>query len=164
MTAWDNILNTALLGTEKKQPDAGMLNGELATCWTTAAGQGMPDAEEAFLRMAALGYNYRRCGFEPLPMPQQEPATAPAEDKPYCTTGMMQLLDEVAETGAAPLLQFWLSQCAASNYVVPGDTTIQGCSGQYCIAAIRQRVLRQQGCVAGVYESGMGFRKKSAGR
>lgn len=116
MEAWNTILNTALLGIEKRGLKKEDLPGVLHPVFEQPA-----SAEEVFLGSAAAVYNLRQCGFvavrkEGLDLPQAE-----AEQKPYASDASHIALKEIVESGSASLLRFWLEQCTAAGVVVRPD-------------------------------------------
>ena len=65
MESWNQIIHTALLGTDKKQLKKEELPEELAESFELVK-QFNSDREDSFLQSAALLYNFRQCGVSPL--------------------------------------------------------------------------------------------------
>lgn len=119
MESWNHIINTALLGTEKKALRKEDLDAALAGSFDAVAQRG-GDKEEAFLQTAALVYNYRQCGFLPLKKEASLPL-AEAEEKRYASAVAHAVLKDLMEAGSTSLLQFWMKQCADRACIVdPG--------------------------------------------
>ena len=79
MEAWEHIVHTALLGTDKRQPDAQQFPASLAQ--TAQALTSFTDKEEQFLQTAALVFNFRQCGVLPLHKEAIDFPAAPQEEK-----------------------------------------------------------------------------------
>jgi hypothetical protein len=120
MEAWNQIINTALLGTDKRQPDARQWPARLSQAAETVAAAG-GDKEELFLQTAALVANFRQCGMIPLHKEVFDFAAAGPEEKPYCNAFATQVLTGIIETESASLLRLWLQQCAAKDMIVVPD-------------------------------------------
>lgn len=117
MESWNQIIHTALLGTDKKNLKKEDVVPELAESFELIA-QGTQNKEEAFLQTAALVYNYRQCGFLPthkevLPLPVAE-----GESKSYASDASHQVLTDIIELGSNSLLRFWLEQCAGKEKII----------------------------------------------
>ena len=101
MQTWDQIINTALLGTDKRPLAANELPVELAEA-AVLVQNNTTDKEEQFLQTAALVFNYRQCGVMPL---QKEGVTivkAAAEEKRYCSVLAMQTLNDILDSESNP--------------------------------------------------------------
>src|SRR5690349_10682652 len=97
MEFWNTIINTALIGTDKKQVNANELPAALGEPVALIHENPAKDKEEKFLQTAALLLNYRLCGSKPVHR-EISIATAEAEAKPYCNeTGQEVLKDIVLE-------------------------------------------------------------------
>jgi hypothetical protein len=120
MQTWDQIINTALLGTDKRPLAASDLPADLAEA-AALIQNNTTDKEEQFLQMAALVFNYRQCGVLPLKKEGVTIAHAAVEEKPYCSALAMQTLKEILDSESNSLLQFWLQQCSAKGQVVTPD-------------------------------------------
>ena len=120
MESWNQVIHTALLGTEKKTLQKEEVDEYLAESLDLIAAQTV-DKEEAFLQTASLVYNARQCGTVPLKketifLPQAEP-----EEKPYASPAAHAVLSDILDTGSTALFQFWLEQCSAANKIVKPD-------------------------------------------
>ncbi|RPD38993.1 DUF5691 domain-containing protein [Chitinophaga barathri] len=118
MKFWDDILNTAMLGTDKQAASPAGLPSALEEAEKKIRGGKDPDREEIFLGFAALILNYRQCGFTPIQAEQAAIAPAPDEEKPYCNSSATQALKDILSEDSIPLLTFWLQHCDASGKIV----------------------------------------------
>lgn len=120
MQFWDNIVNTAMIGTDKKQISVAELPGDLAEPMTVIQNNEATDKEQKFLQMAAVAFNFRQSGVTAL---QKEVSTtpAPAEEKEYCNTAASQTLKDILSEESIPLLKFWLQQCDGKQLLAMPD-------------------------------------------
>lgn len=117
MQTWEQIINTALLGTDKRGPGANELPEALSEA-AALIQQNTTDKEEQFLQTAALAFNYRQCGTMPLKKESVTIEKAAAEDKQYCSLLAVQTLKDILDSESNSLLQFWLQQCSAKEHIV----------------------------------------------
>ncbi|HEV2480223.1 MAG TPA: DUF5691 domain-containing protein [Puia sp.] len=117
MQFWEEIINTALLGTDKRAVTAAQLPEGLAGAAERIV-VGAADKEEQFLQLAAVAVNYRQSGIVPLQQEGVGLAMAPPEELPYCSGRSMQVLKEILEEGNDRLLEFWLKLCVKKRQVV----------------------------------------------
>lgn len=117
MQIWDEIINIAMLGTDKRTLGAGKWPPELVEA-AVLIQQSTTDKEEQFLQTAALAYNYRQCGVLPLQKEGVTVTRAGAEEKQYCSPLAMQTLQDILDAESNSLLQFWLQQCHSKGWVV----------------------------------------------
>src|ERR1700761_7402583 len=96
MQFWEEIINTALLGTEKRAVAIGQLPEGLSRVAERIAG-GDSDKEEQFLQLAAVAFNYRQSGVMPLQQEGVELSPALPEELPYCSGRAVQLLKDILE-------------------------------------------------------------------
>jgi hypothetical protein len=121
MQFWDQIIHTALLGTDKKAPGEDQLPPVLAEAAASVRQNNAIDKEEQFLQTAALAFSYRQCGVRPLHKEGLPFAKAAAEEKKYCSVQAMQVLKDILDEESMPLLHIWLQQCMAKERVVTPD-------------------------------------------
>jgi hypothetical protein len=117
MQTWDQIINTALLGTDKRTLAASDLPPELAAA-AALVQNNTTDKEEQFLQIAALAFNYRQCGVLPLQKEGITVSKAAVEEKQYGSPLAIQTLKDILESESNSLLQFWLQQCDAKGRIV----------------------------------------------
>lgn len=117
MQTWDQIINTALLGTDKRTLAAAELPAELAEL-AAYIQNNTTDKEEQFLQIATLAFNYRQCGVLPLQKEGVTVSKAAVEEKPYSSPLAIQTLRDILESESNSLLQFWLQLCEAAGRIV----------------------------------------------
>src|SRR5690348_5971866 len=93
MEAWDHIISTAMLGTDKRIPDVQQFPAPLAEAATLVIG----DKEEQCMQTAALVFNFRQCGMVPLQKEVLNFPVAAEEEKEYCSPLAMQVLRDILE-------------------------------------------------------------------
>ena len=120
MQFWNEILHSALLGSDKKPldlaalpPDIGGLAEPLKT--------DNPDKEEYFLRLAATAFNYRQSGAEALPKEGLALSVAPPEEKPYCSATAISILEDLLAENSPSLIAFWLRRCREKGLLARPD-------------------------------------------
>lgn len=117
-TAWNDIINTAMIGTEKKSVQKNLLPAELAA----VAGKietSSTDKEEIFLKTSGLVFNYRQAGVQPLEAQAGNIQVCEEEDLSYCSDKAAGVLQSVLSEENDALLRLWMQKCAAVNQVVP---------------------------------------------
>jgi len=108
---WNNIINTALLGTGKKQLSVIDLPANLSPITTNIIGDKALDAETKFLHLAAIMLNYRQSGVMPVSNAGVPLAPAPSEELPYCSTAAIYALQDALDMDLLPLVTYWLESC-----------------------------------------------------
>jgi hypothetical protein len=121
MELWRNIINTAMLGTDKKTIEANELPAELSTPGDIIFSNEALNKEDKFLQIAALVFNYRQSGVQALEQKEISIAVAEAEEKKYCIAPALQALNDILYEDNIPLLQFWLRLCASNNLIAPPE-------------------------------------------
>lgn len=118
---WNNIVNTALLGTGKKQLQTNELPAAIADIANDVLADNTLDAEARFLHLAALAFNYRQSGVSALH--QEGVAITPCapEILPYCTQDAVAALQNVLDMDVQPLIVYWLEACSFANQVAPPE-------------------------------------------
>ncbi|MCM5530619.1 DUF5691 domain-containing protein [Parasegetibacter sp. NRK P23] len=116
---WEELVHTALLGTDKKTPvkEAAPVALQHALHLIEST---ISDKEERFLQTITLGSAYVRAGLEPHPSPGAGIPCAEAEVFSYCNEASLKtfatLLQQEHHTG---LLEIWLQCCAEANQLIP---------------------------------------------
>lgn len=121
MPFWNNIVNTALLGTDKKTPDVTGFPDDLSIAANTALANTALDREEQFLHIGAMAFNYRQSGVTPLQKAGVNITLCPEEVLPYCSLKEMQVLNRVLDIESSSLLAYWLKYCSAKQKVAAPD-------------------------------------------
>ena len=120
MQFWNEIIHTALLGTEKKQLPVDSLPPALKEAAGLVAAQPDTDREEQFLQVAAATSNFRRSGVNPLNEQAKTISEAPPESLPYCSPRAAQILKDILAEDNPNLLACWLECCNnAERLVLP---------------------------------------------
>jgi hypothetical protein len=115
MEFWDNIVHTALLGTDKRQLKKEDFSEDLVEAYDIISQSG--DKEEQYLNIAAVAYNYRKCGVQPINKSVGK-TSAEEEVKLYCSPQAHQLLNDIVSAESQSLLKLWLQQCNNINQIV----------------------------------------------
>ncbi len=115
MEFWDNIIHTALLGTDKRQLRLQDVNEDLAAAFTSINESG--DKEEQYLNMAAVAFNYRKCGNQPLKKNVLQ-TVAEAETKVYCSAATVGVLNDIISIESQSLFGLWIKECVGANQII----------------------------------------------
>lgn len=121
MECWNNIINTSMIGTDKKNIAAADLPADLSEMAGIIMENAITDKEEKFLQIASLAFNYRQCGVMPVNKPQVTLVKATEEEKEYCNSDALQVLKDIISEESVPLLKFWLQHCNANDKIVPPE-------------------------------------------
>lgn len=112
MKTWDEIINKALLGSEKASLTPDDIPSDISDEFVVTTS---PDREENFLKLSSLAYQYRQSGARALNVSTiTQPAASP-EDKSYCAPRANEILKTLLEEDIAVLLEVWLQMCAGKN-------------------------------------------------
>lgn len=117
MQFWDNIINTAMMGTDKKQIDIHELPVDLAEISSAIRENPVTDREEKFIQLAAASFNYRQCGIVPV-QKSISLTPAPVEEKQYCNEAALTVLKDIIHEESIPLLNFLLQHCHKKQQIV----------------------------------------------
>ena len=120
MQAWDDIVNIAMIGTDKKQPASGSMPASLDEIVKKVTTANEKDKEDHFLQLASILFNYQRCGISPLKKDISIRSCA-VEEKTYCNTSAASALKDILNENNPDLLGYWLSLCDNRNQVVLPD-------------------------------------------
>jgi len=118
MEFWNNIVNTALLGTDKRQVSSNELPAEIAEVYEQLATNETLDKEEKFLQITSVAFNYRQCGSTLFLKEDFIFQKAPAETKAYCNAKALQVLSDILQEQSYSLLEFWLQHCYKQQQIV----------------------------------------------
>lgn len=118
MEFWNNIVQTAMLGTDKKQPGSDHLSGELMSAVNNINSNETIDTEEKFLQVASVAFNYRQSGVTPLHQPAVILSIAPPEEKQYCNATAVHALKDILYEESIGLLKIWLQQCIQKQQII----------------------------------------------
>jgi len=115
MRAWEHIINTAMIGTDKPMPGNPEIPGEVAAVVDIIEADELLDKESKYLQKAALVYNYRQCGFTPLQKHDLLLNKAEAETRPYCSDTAAGVLNAILHEDNLLLMELWLTHCSKSG-------------------------------------------------
>jgi hypothetical protein len=118
MNTWEYILNRAMLGTDKSAQGQPELPEVLNETFALVEKLDGLDKEAKFFHQAALAYNYRKSGFQPLLKKDAAVQEAAVETKPYCSDQVLSLLADLLDQDSVSLLQLWMEHCAASEVLI----------------------------------------------
>src|SRR5688572_5759090 len=121
MQFWDTIINTAMIGTDKKQVGVAELPADLVGPATTIHNNDSTDKEQKFLQLAAVAFNFRQSGVSPL-QKEVNISPAPTEEKEYCNAVATQTLKDILSEESIPLLKFWLQHCDRKQQIANPET------------------------------------------
>ncbi|GAB3962858.1 hypothetical protein GCM10028805_64820 [Spirosoma harenae] len=116
-TWWQALVETALLGTERKSFDQTQLPVELQLVKADTS------PEQALLQTVALAGNYVRAGNEPAAIAIPDIAICEPETKSYASAIALRVLAKILDesTPNRRLLGFWLSRCTELGWLIPPD-------------------------------------------
>lgn len=106
-----------MLGTSKKPFSAEELHPGLKEASSGISALSL-DAEDKFLYMAALSFNYRQCGLSAAKSEAGSFEVAQQEELQYCTPGMLQALRDILHENNDALLGTWLRLCKSAQRIV----------------------------------------------
>ncbi|MFC0513873.1 DUF5691 domain-containing protein [Mucilaginibacter angelicae] len=121
MKAWESIINTAMLGTDKPTPAIADLPEDVAVIANAIDAAATLDKEERYLQKAAVIYNYRQSGFVPFQKNDLPVNKASEEIKSYCTPEAVRVLNTILDEENDQLLQLWLNQCSKVGCLLMPD-------------------------------------------
>lgn len=118
MEFWNNIINTALLGTDKKQLSNAELSADLNDAFEQIKLNNSLDKEDKFLQVTAVAFNYRQSGLSAIKKEELSIKEAEAETFSYCNKEALHVLNDILEIQSRSLLKFWLQHCEAKQRIV----------------------------------------------
>jgi hypothetical protein len=119
MQFWNHIIQTAMLGTDKKQLAIGELPIAIADASNVITTNTNIDREEQFLQLASLAVSYRQSGAQPLRQEGISLPLAPKEERPYCNNKATAVLKDILDEESTPLLTIWLQHCTQKEQLAP---------------------------------------------
>ncbi|MFD1001968.1 DUF5691 domain-containing protein [Ohtaekwangia kribbensis] len=115
MKSWEDIVNKALLGSEKASLRVADIPASIAQEYDLVASG---NHEEDFLRFTSLVYQFRQGGAHPLDFNAVKSVEAAVETKQYCSTQANDTLKIILDEELPQLLYLWLQTCASRQEVV----------------------------------------------
>lgn len=123
MDAWKQLVNTALLGTDKLPLSTEALPPRIQEKLINAD---KTDPEGYFMKAATLMLAYQKAGEEVDASVM--PAIVPAEEEtlPYCSPNALVVLKKLLsqQNQHLSLISFWAETCIANNWIVPPDMLV----------------------------------------
>jgi len=115
MQPWTDIISNALLGTDKQPNIVTQWPADMEAAIALINSNTAIDREEKFLQAAALVFNYRQSGVQPLQKDAAVMPVAPEETRPYCNAAAVQAFRDIMAEDNAGLLRMWLERCAVKQ-------------------------------------------------
>ncbi len=114
---WSDLVNTALLGTDKQAFDESLLPESIRAVVQKADKK---DKEALFYKTAALASQYYKAGTQPQQMDLLAVQPCVDEDQPYAPVAAIALLRKILEyeKGNLVLLERWLEGCVKKGWVI----------------------------------------------
>ncbi|SHM82130.1 hypothetical protein SAMN05444266_111163 [Chitinophaga jiangningensis] len=119
MELWQQIINTALLGTDKQALPPIPADDELGAALAVIRHDTGNDREDVLLKTGAVLFNYRQAGTTAMPADELLPNTAAPETRAYCSPEAVASLQEAMDLGSNALTKHWLELCADAGYLLP---------------------------------------------
>lgn len=116
----NNLINAALLGTERKTFDANELP-EAVQVVVQLVQQSDNDTESQFIKTSALALGYLKAGAQPLKL-ALEPNEAPAETQPVCNDKANAILVDLLNAKQYQLAHYWAHNCYNARQLVCPET------------------------------------------
>lgn len=121
MQFWNEIVNTAMLGTEKKPVTTEVFPVPLQEAAKLIAQNTTTDKEEQFLQLAALSFNFRQSGSKPQIEKALQISEAPPETQNYCSPRATQVAKDLLAEDNPNLLAYWLDRCVEKQKLAPPE-------------------------------------------
>lgn len=119
MQEWNNMLQLAMLGTGKNNIDTIAIADEaIQSVAKMIAANDALDAEEKYLQLAAVVFNYKQMGALPALQTEIAANEAAAEILATCNATQTQILKDILNEENKALLQSWFTKCAQKKLIV----------------------------------------------
>jgi hypothetical protein len=118
MNEWQQVIQTALIGTDKQTISTNEMDENLLPAITTITNNTGIDKEEQFLQIATLVHQYTFCGTEPIVKADSSLPICAAETQTYCNSNTTNVLKEILYEDSSGLLAMWLQLCASKQQIV----------------------------------------------
>ena len=119
MRMWDDILNKALLGSEKAPLTPADIPFDIADEFEVT---NSVDKQEDFLKISALAFQFRQCGARASNYTSIIQSEAPDEVNPYCSLKANSILIELLQEDLFHLFRFWLQLCVSKHQLAHPET------------------------------------------
>lgn len=118
MKVWEEIINTAIIGTDKKTINAASLDIELQTILEQLETKD-EDKERVFLNVCAMISNYRKAAFIPASIVVDDIQLCASESFEYCSASAVAALQAILDDDNKSLLNYFLKKCQSLNLIIP---------------------------------------------
>lgn len=118
MESWNEIIQVALIGTEKKSVNLLQLPRGLQEQASRIVQHESLDKEDRFLQIATLAAQAKRAGYLPASNESVVPLMAPQEELAYASAASHSLLKQIMEVDETLLLKWWLQHCQQARCIV----------------------------------------------
>ncbi|MDI9365297.1 MAG: DUF5691 domain-containing protein [Flavobacterium sp.] len=119
MNEWQQVIQTALIGTDKQTISTNDMDENLLPAITAITSNTGIDKEEQFLQIATLIHQYTFCGTEPIVKTNSSLPICEAETQAYCSSNATNVLKEILYEDSSCLLTMWLQLCASKQQIIP---------------------------------------------
>ncbi|MFC4233137.1 DUF5691 domain-containing protein [Parasediminibacterium paludis] len=118
MDAWQQIIQTALIGTDKQPMSTNDMDENLLPAIHAITSNTDIDKEEQFLQIATVVEQYTFCGTEPIVRTDSSLPICEAETQAYCSNNATNVLKEILYEASNSLLTMWLQLCASKQQII----------------------------------------------
>ncbi|MBV8251958.1 MAG: hypothetical protein JO154_05055 [Chitinophaga sp.] len=119
MESWQQLINTALLGTGRQALPELQTTAALYDALLHIRQDNENDREEVLLKTGALLLNFRQAGMMPIVLPEATMTACLPETKPYCHPDAVPPLTQALTHGSIALTRYWMEHCANAGCIVP---------------------------------------------
>jgi hypothetical protein len=118
MDAWEHIIQTALIGTDKQPISTNDMDENLLPSIHAITSNTDIDKEEQFLQIATVVHQYTFCGTEPIVRTDSSLPICEVETQAYCSNNATNVLKEILYEACNSLLTIWLQLCASKQQLI----------------------------------------------
>lgn len=118
MNEWQQLIQTALIGTDKQSVSINDMGEDLLTAITAINNNSAIDKEEQFLQIATVVNRYTFCGTEAIVKADISLPICEAETQPYCSANATEALKDILHEDSTSLLEMWLQECSNKHQIV----------------------------------------------
>ncbi len=118
MNEWQQVIQTALIGTDKQSVSINDMGEDLLPAITVITNNSAIDKEEQFLQIATVVNQYTFCGTEAIVKADISLSICEAETQPYCSANATAVLKDILHEDSNSLLEMWLQQYNNKQQIV----------------------------------------------
>lgn len=118
MNAWQQVIQTALIGTDKQTLSTKEMDEDLLPAIDVINSNTAINREEQFLQIATLIHQYTFCGTEASIKTDSSLPICEAETQSYCNGNATNILRDILYENSDSLLKLWLQLCTAKQQIV----------------------------------------------